>query len=108
VQGRALRDRADRFTAANTDILGASFDTVAENKAFAVEQEFAYPLLSDVDRRVGASYEVTRAAGDQYADYPLRVSYLIDPDGVIRRSYQVSDVASHADVVLADLAVLQG
>jgi thioredoxin-dependent peroxiredoxin len=88
-------------------ILGASFDTPAENNAFVQAQGFGYHLLSDVDRSVGAAYEVVRPAGHQYAEYPERFSYLIDPDGVIRRSYAVSDVATHADVVLADLAELQ-
>jgi hypothetical protein len=35
------------------------------------------------------------------------VSYLIDPDGVIRRSYAVSDTAGHAGVVLGDLQQLR-
>ena len=37
----------------------------------------------------------------------MRVSYLIDPEGVIRRSYKVSDVRDHASQVLADLEALQ-
>ncbi len=106
MEGRALRDRADAFEAARCIILGASFDTPAENKAFADEQRFPFQLLSDVDRAVGAAYEVVRPPGDQYGAFPMRVSYLIDPDGVIRRAYGVADVAGHADAVLADLAVL--
>jgi len=35
------------------------------------------------------------------------VSYLIDPDGVIRRAYTVTDTAGHAAEVLADLARLR-
>jgi peroxiredoxin len=64
-------------------------------------------LLSDVERRVGAGYQVLRSPDDQYADFPRRHSYLIDGDGLVRRSYAVSDVATHAADVLADLAELQ-
>ena len=64
-------------------------------------------MLSDVDRHVGAAYEVVRDADDQYASYPKRHSFLIDGDGVIRHVYVVSDVASHAADVLADLAELR-
>jgi peroxiredoxin Q/BCP len=92
----------------NTVVLGASFDTVEENKTFADAQSFGFPLLCDVDRSVGAQYEVVRGADEPYPDFPLRISYLIDPDGVIRRSYEVKDVDGHADAVLADLAALQG
>jgi len=37
----------------------------------------------------------------------LRVSYLVDPAGVIRKGYVVADVKGHADDVLADLALLR-
>jgi thioredoxin-dependent peroxiredoxin len=88
-------------------ILGASFDQPFENKSFQQLQEFPYQLLCDVDRSVGQQYEVARPADDQYASFPMRISYLIDPEGVIRRTYEVKDVAGHADEVLADLASLQ-
>ena len=88
-------------------MVGASFDTVEENRAFADEQGFDYPLLSDVDQAVGAAYDVVRPGGHRYASFPLRHSYLIDPAGVIRRAYDVVDVDGHADVVLRDLAELR-
>ena len=87
-------------------MIGASFDTIEDNRAFAELQAFDFPLLSDVKREVGALYEVVRAPDDQYASFPLRVSYLIEPMGVIRRAYWVTDVEGHADAVLADLARL--
>jgi peroxiredoxin Q/BCP len=101
-----LRDRAHDFEIANCVILGASFDTPAENLEFATAQGFGYQLLSDVDRRVGAAYGVLRAADEQYVDYPRRHSYLIDGDGLIRRAYAVTDVATHAAEVLTDLEEL--
>ena len=88
-------------------ILGASFDTPAENRAFAEAQEFPFALLSDVDRAVGRAYEVARAPGEKYEEYPMRHSYLIDPDGTIRRVYDVTDVAGHAAQVLADIEELR-
>lgn len=107
MEGRALRDRADRFDAAGCVVLGASFDTPEENRRFAEEQRFGFPLLSDVDRSVGKAYGVARPDGDQYAAFPARVSFLIDADGVVRRVYTVTDVQGHADEVLADLASMQ-
>lgn len=98
-----MRDKADRFAELGAVILGASFDTIEENRAFAEAQGFPYRLLSDTDRTVGAAYQVTRDADDKYADYPRRYSYLIAPSGLIHRAYDVTDVAQHADDVLADL-----
>lgn len=88
-------------------MLGASFDTSADNKSFADEQQFGFRLLADTDRRVGRKYGVARADDDQYAAFPLRLSFLIDPDGVIRGVYRVADVSTHADDVLAELEALQ-
>jgi len=52
---------------------------------------------------VGRAYGVVRPDDDQYAAYARRFSFLIDPDGVIARVYDVADVKAHADDVLADV-----
>lgn len=88
-------------------MFGASFDTPEDNNAFAEKFEFPFRLLSDVDRTVGALYEVQRSADDPFASYPMRLSYLIDPDGVIAKAYEVTDPAGHATEVLADLEALK-
>ena len=103
MEGQGLRDRARRFDELNTVILGASFDTPAENLQFATDQEFPFRLLSDVDHTVGTAYGVARQAGDKFAEFPRRYSFLIGPDGVIRQVYDVTDVAKHADAVIADI-----
>jgi peroxiredoxin len=52
------------------------------------------------------AYE-TRAPGTEKVNFAKRYSYLIDPDGVIAKSYEVKDVNAHADMVLKDLRELQ-
>jgi peroxiredoxin Q/BCP len=89
-------------------VLGASFDTPEENKAFADAEGFGFRLLSDLDRSVGRRYEVVRPAGDEYADYAMRIAYLIDPDGTIRQSFEVTDVGGFAETVLSALAGWSG
>ena len=103
-----MRDKAAEFVTANCRVFGASFDTPDDNKAFKDAQDFGYPLLSDVDRAVGTAYEVVRAPDHKYANFPERHSYLIDPQGVIAKVYDVTDVGGHAAEVLADLAALTG
>ncbi len=88
-------------------VLGASFDSTAENKAFAEAQNFRYRLLSDVDRKVGERYQVTRSPDDERANFALRIAYLIDPAGVIRKAYEVTDVDGFAARVIEDLHALQ-
>ena len=43
-------------------IVGASFDTPKENKAFAEAEGFPFKLLADEDRSVGRSYDVGKGA----------------------------------------------
>lgn len=84
-------------------ILGASFDTPAENLAFAESQQFPFRLLTDSEHSVGAAYGVTRDKSDKFANFPRRYSFLIDPRGLIHKAYDVTDVAAHADNVIADV-----
>ncbi len=87
--------------------MGASFDSVADNAAFARDQDFTFPLLSDIDQQIGRAYRVIRPDGDRLAAFPQRHAYLIDPDGRIAAAYDVTDVAAHASQVLVDLTRLQ-
>lgn len=48
-----------------------------------------------------------RDPDEDYADYARRIAYLIDPDGTIRRSYEVKDVEGFAGAVLDDLGELR-
>jgi len=56
---------------------------------------------------VGVAYEV-RDPGTDKVSFAKRYSYLVNPDGVIAKSYEVADVNAHAAMVLADLRELQG
>ena len=81
-------------------ILGVSFDDVAANRAFAEKFGYPYRLLSDPGRVTAALYD---ADDPDDPGYPRRISFLIGPDRRVRQVYEVSDVAGHADQVLADL-----
>ena len=101
-----MRDQAQQFTDAGCVVYGISFDSPEDNGAFRSSNEFPFSLLSDESKEVGAAYEAIRDPDDPFADFPKRVSYLIDPDGIIQKSYEVSDPGGHAGEVLADLAAL--
>ena len=89
-------------------MIGASFDTVEEQRAFADAEGFDYPLISDADKSIGRRYDAEREPGEDYYEYglPRRISYLIDPEGRIAAAYDLAgqDLASHAAQVLADIA----
>lgn len=69
--GLRYRDRIEEYEAEGVRVLAASFDTPAENRRFAEEQRFPFPLLCDVDRRIGL---VCRAALQKSDSHPRRIT----------------------------------
>ena len=100
MEGQGFRDRSLDFQARNAVILGASFDSAQENKAFKDKYDFPYDLLCDVDKSVAVAYG---AAADASASSPARISYLIDPNGKIAKVYGNVSPAEHPDKVLGDI-----
>ena len=88
--------------------MGASFDTVEEQLAFAEAESFPYALISDIDKSIGRRYHAERQPGEDYYEHglPRRISYLIDPEGRIAATYDLAgkDLYAHAAEVLADIA----
>jgi len=87
-------------------VIGASFDTPEDNRAFAEQNGFPFRLLSDVDRTVGTVYETKRFPDEPSPEFAKRRTYLIDPEGRIVRAYRVRDIPAHPDEVLRDLREL--
>ena len=81
-------------------LLGVSFDTPAENKAFKDKNSFPFALLSDADRSLAIAYG---AADDKNAKYARRVACVIGPDGKVVKWYARVDAKSFPETVLADL-----
>ena len=84
----------------NTEILGISFDTVADNRAFAEKFHYPFPMLCDVDRKIGLAYGACDTAT---AEYARRISYVIGPDGRILQAHAKVSAASHPKEILATL-----
>ena len=74
--------------------------------AFAQAQGFPYRLLSDVDRQAGRAYGAERGPEEKNQAYAKRLTFLIDPEGTIRKVYQVTDFSGHPAEVLSDIGEL--
>ena len=82
-EARAFRDAYDSFTAADTEVVGVSSDSIKSHKRFATKHQLPFKLLSDADGAVRALYGVERTLGI----LPGRVTYVIDRDGVVQHVY---------------------
>jgi peroxiredoxin Q/BCP len=78
-------------------VLGISLDSQERNGKFAVETGATFPLLSDTDKQVAKAYGVlnfTRL-------FANRVTFVIDPEGIIRRIEEGGDAINPSGAVQA-------
>ena len=101
MQGKGLRDRAPDLSGKNVVVLGASFDSAAENKSFAEKFGFPFLLLSDPDRKLGAAYGACEPGATSGG--AKRIAYVIDPQGKVKKVWPKADPKSFADDVLGSV-----
>jgi peroxiredoxin Q/BCP len=100
LEGRGFRDHQSYFDENNILVVGVSFNAPEDNGAFARRHNFAFPLLSDLDRTCSLAYG---ACSTKNATQPDRVSFLIDEYGIVERVYDQVDPRDHPARVLADV-----
>jgi peroxiredoxin Q/BCP len=98
-EGRQLRDRFADFQKRGVEVLGVSFDTPEKNAEFVRAEEVPFRLLSDRDHQLALAVGAARSAEQPAA---ARISYLVGPDGRVRRAYGEVSPGSHAGQVLDD------
>ena len=93
----SLRDVATDFAKLGVTVYGISFDNVALQAKFAEREKLNFQLLSDPDQVAGKLYGATRIGG---VPFPKRVTFVIDPTGILRHVSEKVNVRSHgADLV---------
>ena len=98
------RDK-DKYEQKNAIILGVSMDNVDSHKEFCAKEGLNFKLLADTDQKTSEKYgSVMDYQGKKYS---ARNTFLIDPDGVIKKVYLKVNPSKHSEEVLADLQQLQ-
>ena len=106
IEGQELRDEFNNFQTKNTVILGMSADSVKAQKNFCLKQEFPFSLLSDPEKNPIRAYEaigLKKMYGRGYEGI-FQISYLIDENGLIEKTYEKVKPKEHAKEVLVDLS----
>jgi peroxiredoxin Q/BCP len=98
------RDLA-QFEQKNAVILGVSVQDESTHQKFCAKEGLSFKLLADTQYKVSSSYDSLVNLG--VAKLSARHTFLIDPDGVVRKSYLSVNADKHSAEVLADLAGLQ-
>lgn len=99
-EGRGLRDQFGEFQKRGVEILGVSFDDPDANAAFVKAESFPFRLLSDGDKTLAKQ---VGAIGSPMQPVASRISYLVGPDGKVRKTFENVTPATHASDVLSGL-----
>ena len=105
IEGQEFRDEFQKFQEKNTVILGMSADSVKSQKNFCEKQKFPFSLISDPEKTTIRKYEaigLKKMYGREYEGI-FRISYLIDENGLIQKTYGKVKPKEHAKEVLEDL-----
>lgn len=101
----AFRDRHPEFLQLNAVVLGVSADGSASHDRFIRKYQLPFRLLVDADKVVLKAYGVwgRKSFLGKVYDGVHRVTYLIAPDGRIRRVWAKVKPEVHPDEVLSEI-----
>ena len=101
----AFRDEFAAFKKNGAVVLGVSTDSVESHDKFAAKYRLPFTLVSDEDKNIVRAYGVwgeKKFLGRKYQG-THRVTFLIGPDGRIKKVWPAVKPAEHANEVLAAL-----
>ena len=106
IQGKSFTASKKDFDDANIAVVGVSEDDVASHKNFANKFAFNIDLLAD------PNHELLQAADVGQSDYKgtmywKRTSFVIDPEGRLRKIYRDVNPEGHEQVLLNDIKGMQ-
>jgi len=105
-QACSLRDARDEIADRGAKIVGISMDTPAEHEKFKTKYNLNFSLLSDPRRETIEAYG---AWGKKMFSREgiLRKTFLIDPEGIVRKVYGHVTPLGHGEKIIDDLRSLQ-
>jgi len=105
-----FRDVFSQLKRRECAVLGISTDSVASHRAFADKYGLPFTLLADPEGQTTMAYGARRWKSfmGKTALGTIRCSFLIDPDGVVRKAYPKVTPEEHAKELLADLDAMKG
>jgi thioredoxin-dependent peroxiredoxin len=98
------RDLA-QYEQKNAVIVGVSVQDEDSHQKFCTKEGLNFKLLADTKQEVSTLYDSVTTFGD--AKYSARHTFLIDPNGVVRKVFLEVKPPQHSEEVLAALTELQ-
>ena len=89
----------------NAAIVGVSVQDADSHQKFCTKEGLSFKLLADTDHKVSETYDSIMNIA--VLKLSARHTFLIDPDGVVRKTYMDVKPDQHSGEVLTDLDQLQ-
>ena len=106
IQGKAFTATKSDYDAAGVKVVGISQDDVASHKHFCDKFAFTIDLLADTNSDLIKSLGLGQAEWKGMKFWE-RSSFVVDPKGVIRKTYEKVSPEGHEKVLLEDIRALQ-
>ena len=103
-EGQEFNALLDEFDELNAAVVGVSTDKPGTLAKFRDKHDFRFTLVSDAAKGIATDFGTLKEHGKSAE----RVTYLIDPEGVIQAVWPKVKVAGHAESVLGRLKELAG
>jgi len=97
-----LRDYYAALQEAGYTIIGVSADTIESHKKFAEKYNLPFSLLADPEKKIISAYQAwgkKKLYGKEY-EGTLRITYIIDENGIISRIIKNVKPEQHASQIL--------
>ncbi len=94
----AFRDAWKELEAKGVVLVGVSTDDLESHRRFAERHKLPFHLVSDADGSIAKAYGVPNRMG-----FLGRQTFVIGPDGKLKKIYRSVDVTKHAAEVLEDV-----
>ena len=106
IQGKSFTATKQDFDDAGIAVVGVSADDVASHKDFCNKFAFTIDLLADPNQELLSAAGVGQSEykGTMYWD---RTSFVIDPEGKLRKTYLKVNPEGHEQVLLSDIKAMQ-
>jgi peroxiredoxin Q/BCP len=102
MQGKSFTASKADFDAAGIKVVGVSADDVASHKNFCNKFAFNIDLLADTDSRLMKTLGLGQSEWKGMKFWE-RTSFVIDPNGIIRKVYEKVNADGHEKVLLEDI-----
>lgn len=101
----AFRDSYQDFKDAGVEVIGISPDTEKSHTKFSEKYDLPFTLLSDPDHKICDAYGVWGVKKNYGREYEgvYRTTFIISPNGDIKRVFKNVKPSDHVDEVLAEV-----